>query len=140
MILLDADSLTLLLHGNANLEGRIERLSIDEKPGVAIISRIEILTGRFQSVMKAADAIELLRNLERLQRSEAQLKGFAFVGVDALAAAKFDELRTIKGLKKIGRGDLLLASIALAHNALLVSRNLRDFRQVPGLRVENWAD
>jgi len=35
---------------------------------------------------------------------------------------------------------LLIASIALANDALLVTRNLRHFRQVPNLRLENWAD
>jgi tRNA(fMet)-specific endonuclease VapC len=43
-------------------------------------------------------------------------------------------------LKKIGRADLLIASIARANKAILVTRNLKDFRQVPGLQVENWAD
>jgi tRNA(fMet)-specific endonuclease VapC len=48
-----------------------------------------------------------------------------------------DKLRQHKELKKIGRGDLLIASIALAHQATLVTRNVQDFRQIPGLRVEN---
>jgi tRNA(fMet)-specific endonuclease VapC len=34
--------------------------------------------------------------------------------------------------------DLKIASIVLAHNAMLLSRNLRDFQQVPNLRVEDW--
>jgi tRNA(fMet)-specific endonuclease VapC len=45
-----------------------------------------------------------------------------------------------KKLRKIGRADLLIAAISLANRATVVSRNLKDFRQVPGLRVENWAD
>ncbi|MCI0680616.1 MAG: hypothetical protein L0Y71_00815 [Gemmataceae bacterium] len=30
-----------------------------------------------------------------------------------------------------------IAAIALAHDTLLLSASLRDFRHVPGLRVEN---
>ena len=36
--------------------------------------------------------------------------------------------------------DLKIAAIALAHDALLLSANLRDFQAVPDLRVENWLD
>ena len=36
--------------------------------------------------------------------------------------------------------DLKIAAIALVNDALLLSGNLRDFRQVPGLRVENWLE
>ena len=43
-------------------------------------------------------------------------------------------------LKKIGRADLLIASVALARRATLVSRNLKNFGLVPGLQVENWVD
>ena len=59
---------------------------------------------------------------------------------DARSAAEFDRLRQIKNLKRIGRADLLIASIALAQRATLVTRNLRHFRQIPGLNLENWAD
>jgi tRNA(fMet)-specific endonuclease VapC len=38
----------------------------------------------------------------------------------------------------IGTMDLKIASIALAHSATLLSANLRDFRQVPNLSVEDW--
>jgi tRNA(fMet)-specific endonuclease VapC len=65
---------------------------------------------------------------------------FRVVLFDAVAAAEFDQLRQTKGLKKIGRGDLLIASIALANKATLVTRNLKDYRKVPGLQLENWAD
>jgi tRNA(fMet)-specific endonuclease VapC len=43
-------------------------------------------------------------------------------------------------LRKIGRADLLIACIALANGATFATRNVRDFKLVPGLRVENWVD
>jgi tRNA(fMet)-specific endonuclease VapC len=52
------------------------------------------------------------------------------------AADRFEALR--KERIRIGTMDLKIAAIALAEGALLLSANLRDFEQVPGLRVENW--
>jgi predicted nucleic acid-binding protein len=34
--------------------------------------------------------------------------------------------------------DLKIAAMALAYNALVLSANLRDLQQVPGLDVEDW--
>ena len=39
----------------------------------------------------------------------------------------------------IGANDMLIAAHALALDATLVTANEREFRRVPGLRVENWA-
>lgn len=77
---------------------------------------------------------------QRLEMSEHHLRQVPILAVDAAAAAEFDRLRHHKKLKKIGQADLLIAAITLAHRATLVSRNLKDFHQVPGLQVENWAD
>ena len=49
-------------------------------------------------------------------------------------------LRQIKRLKKTGRADLLIGCIALAHRATVVTRNYDHFRQIPGLKIENWVD
>ncbi len=57
---------------------------------------------------------------------------------DEDTAAMFASLR--KQGVRIGTLDLRIASFALAYDAVLLSRNLRDFQQVPGLRVENWLD
>ena len=60
--------------------------------------------------------------------------------MNGAAASEFDKLRQFKNLKRIARADLLIASIALAQRATLITRNLRHSRQVPGLNLENWAD
>ena len=62
------------------------------------------------------------------------------VSIEERVIAEFDRLRQNKKLKKIGRADLLIAAITLANRATLVTRNLKDFRNVAGLRLENWVD
>ena len=40
---------------------------------------------------------------------------------------------------RIGTMDLRIAAITIAQDGLLLSKNLTDFRKVPGLRVEEWT-
>ena len=46
---------------------------------------------------------------------------------------------SVRWKMRVGTMDFRIAAIALAHDALLLSRNLTDFRKVPGLRVEDWT-
>ena len=41
---------------------------------------------------------------------------------------------------RVGTQDMKIASIALAHDVRLLTRNTLDFAKVPGLRFENWLD
>lgn len=38
----------------------------------------------------------------------------------------------------IGPNDLLIASIALAHKAMVTTHNTREFSRVDGIRIEDW--
>ena len=40
--------------------------------------------------------------------------------------------------RPIGAYDVLIAGTALAHALILVTSNVREFKQVEGLRVEDW--
>jgi tRNA(fMet)-specific endonuclease VapC len=139
MIVLDTDTLTLFLHDHPRVVERMQRAT--DELAVTIISRIEILQGRFDSLLKATDGVELQRGQHRLLKAERDLARIPRVlPIDAAAAGQFDRLRSNRKLRGIGRTDLLIACITMANGATLVTRNLKHFRQVPGLRVENWAD
>jgi tRNA(fMet)-specific endonuclease VapC len=139
MHLLDTDTLTYLHAGHPRVVQHLRELA-DPDVGTTIITKIELLRGRFDFVLKAATGSELLRAQQLLARTEELLAQIPVIPMDEASAAQFDRLRATKKLRKIGRADMLIASIALAHRATLVTRNVRHFKQIPGLAVINWVD
>ena len=139
MYLLDTDTLTHLHAGNSNVVERLKAVA-DIEVGITIITKVEILRGRIDYLLKAETGANLLKAQELLFRTEGLLNDLAIVPINQAASIEFDRLRGVSKFRKIGRADLLIASITLANRATLVTRNLRHFKQIPGLRVENWVD
>lgn len=139
MHLLDTDTLTHLYAGNPKV---VERLRTVDDPdiGITIITKVEVLRGRIDYLLKAETGVELLKAQELLFRTEELLNKLLIVSMSQVAAEQFERLRVTPKLRKIGRADLLIASITLANRAILVTRNLRHFRQIPGIQVVNWVD
>ena len=139
MILFDTDTLTHFSYGNTNVRRKIEEVG-DEQLAIAVITRNEVLRDRADSLLKAANEEELRKAAERFRQAEELLSDFLLVGFNEIAIKHFDRLRKQKNLKKMGRADMLIACIALANDALLVTRNTKDFKDITRLRIENWVD
>ncbi len=139
LYLLDTDTITLWLYGNAAVRARFDAVGTTDRVAITLITRVEILRGRFEAVLKAANRTEWLQAQERLRVTEDALNPIEVVPISEAAADRFDTLRANKKLKKMGRGDMLQAAISLADGATLVTRNTKDYENVPGLVVENWA-
>ena len=60
---------------------------------------------------------------------------------DVLTEILLGNARLIERASKVrvSTHDLRIAAICIDHAATLVSRNRRDFDQVPGLSVQYWA-
>src|SRR5581483_12043540 len=121
MFVLDTDILTLLFAGHPRVLSRRDLVPSAEI-AITVVAQIQSLHGRFQFLLKAATGEELLRAqvlLDATRRALARVE--TVFRIDAGAAAEFDRLRQNKRLKKVGRGDLLIAAITLANRATLVS-------------------
>lgn len=140
MHLLDTNTLTDLFKSRPKVVARYNAVPADRPVVTSTICRFETLDGRYAAIIKAANRDELLVAVERLEADERKLDGIDSLPVTPAAADQFERLRTNTKLKKIGRRDLLIACVALAHDATLVTRNTKDFALVPGLKLENWAD
>ncbi len=139
MYLLDTDTLTHLHAGNPNAVERLKSVT-DVEVGITIITKVEVLRGRIGYLLKAETGANLLKAQELLFRTEALLNDLLIVPIDRVAAIGFDRLRDVSKFRNVERADLLIASITLANRATLVTRNLRHFKQIPGLKLENWVD
>lgn len=76
-------------------------------------------------------------NLQRLKRFFAPLNSLPF---DDLCAEHYALIRAdlLSQGKPIGPNDLLIAAIARAYDAVLVTHNTGEFGRVIGLRMEDW--
>lgn len=139
MIVLDTDHLSELQRRDSRrgvkLRERLEKQT-DRRITTTVISIEEQLRGRLAVINESEAGIAQVLPYTRLTELLEFYAGWMILPFDQIAARQFRELRGAK--IRIGTMDLKIASIALAHSATLLSANLRDFRQVPDLSVEDW--
>jgi len=138
MILFDTDHLSVFAdERDPRHELLNQRIEAAAAPvACTIVSVEETFRGWLAVIHRLRDVHRQLPAYARLGRFIELLSEWEIVPFDAPAADQFEILRRRR--IRIGTMDLKIASIALAHDALLVTNNARDFEQVPGLRVENW--
>jgi tRNA(fMet)-specific endonuclease VapC len=139
MHLLDTDTLTHLYAGNSKAAERFRTVN-DPDTETTIVTKAEMLRGRIDYILKATTGGDLLRAQDLFLQTETLLSRILVVPFNEAAAEQFTRLVALRNLRKIGRADLLIASIVLANRAVLVTRNVRHFRQFPGVMIENWMD
>jgi hypothetical protein len=101
-----------------------------------IISYAEHMCGWMAYLARPRSIARQMKAYGRLHR---QLHNYCRIPVftfDEPAAVTIQRLRRARS--RMGTIDLKIAAIALSRDATLLSRNLADFRQVPGLQVEDW--
>lgn len=82
------------------------------------------------------------RTTANLQRLEEFLQTVNIVDFDQASADSYSCIRLDlrrKG-KPTGEMDLLIASIAIANDAILVTHNTKHFSQIDGLVLEDWLE
>lgn len=134
--ILDTDHVSLYQRGYAPLEAHIAAVSPDQL-ATTVITVEEQLRGRLAQIRKATSTTACVQAYRWFCETADFFCHFTILGFDDAAAAQFEALRQHK--IRIGAQDLRIAAIALATGNVLLTRNRRDFAQVPGLLIDDWA-
>ena len=138
MILLDTDHFTILRYTeHPRCAALTEKLAARDQPvATTVITFEEQMRGWLAEIRRQHSLQKQVTVYERLDDLADSFRRWKTVPFDTVAAHQCERLK--KSRIRIGTQDLKIAAIALVNNALLLSANLRDFKKVPGLRVENW--
>lgn len=140
MIILDTDCVSLLQRENILLGSHLQN-TLDKFPKEEICTTIitfeEQMRGWLSFVARSKTIEEQIYAYNRLHAFLNNFRESLVIDFDEKAGEVFQNLKSNK--IRVGTMDLKIASIAIANDAILVSRNLADFEQIPDLQVEDWT-
>ena len=124
---------------------------IIKKSPEKVIKKLESIPnneGKNEIYLSSVTVSELYYGVEKssqLEKNLEALKGFLtpfqIINFDHESAEVFGRVRSDLERKGtvIGPYDLQIASIAIAHDLVLVTNNIKEFKRVDGLNLENWV-
>lgn len=139
MLVLDTDHLSVLGEPTAAGARLLHRLSESGEPvATTVVNVEESLRGWLAQIHRAANAEAEVIAYQRFQKRVEFFAEWMVLPWDAEAAQRWRRFRVQR--LRTATHDLRIACITLEHDALLLTRNAKDFGQVPGLRFENWLE
>ncbi|MGH8279650.1 MAG: PIN domain-containing protein [Gammaproteobacteria bacterium] len=131
MFLLDTNILIYFFRG----QGKVAEKLLATRPlelAITSVTLFELETGLRKSVQAKS-------RRRQLDAFAAAAQVWSFDQPAAVAAAEVRAALESKG-RPIGTLDTLIAGIALAHRATVVTHNVGEFSRVPNLETVDWYD
>jgi len=139
MIILDTDHLTAIQRqaepAYTSLLARLRQGS-EREVCTTIVNVEEQLRGWLVVIHRAKRIEQEIAAYQRLHKLFSFFGNIPVLDFDEQAAGQLTSLRSLR--LRLGTMELKIAAVTLSRNALLLSRNLNDFRRVPALQVEDW--
>ncbi len=131
MYLLDTDTIIYSMKGVAAVKGNLER-HYNYPMKISMVTLMELYYGAYKS--QKVDA-----NLAKIRILERSLE---IVPPDMKSARRFGMIKAQLERRgsRLDDSDLMIAACALTHNLTLVTNNIKHFRRIESLRLENWSE
>lgn len=139
MYILDTDHISFIQRNGKEGKNILARLATLDNPEVAvtIITYEEQVRGRLLFLSKAKTVEQQVYAYQGLEQLVLDYQSIAIVPFNRIAVLEYQRLR--KSYPRLGNMDLKIAAITLTNKAILLTRNVSDFRQIRELQVEDWS-
>lgn len=127
-VLLDTSVAVELMDGSPEIVEK--RRSSHATAFMSVISHVELIAGLYRN----GQSDPVVR--ERLDQLLNAVEALAFTGREADA---YDRIIAAKGFSRRVVVDRMIAATALANGLAVATLNPRDFRDIPGLTIEDWS-
>src|SRR5260370_4153141 len=125
---LDSNAVIGYLNGQKPLEEKVQ--THFGEVAVSSLVEAELLFGARNSARAARNLAKVRRFLDLVE----------IINFDSACADAYSRIRLSlqqKG-KPIGEMDMLIGAVAFVHDSTLVTHNLKHFKAIDGLKVEDW--
>ncbi len=133
---LDTDTLSLVQRRHAIVMNRLESLPRSQV-ATTIVTVEEQMRGWVARIKKEKRFDRLILLYESFQGVVLAYSQVPILPFNDKVVYHFQQLRYLQ--TRLGQRDLRIAAIVLACDGVLVTANVRHFRQVPGLTIEDWT-
>ncbi|MCW3054544.1 MAG: PilT protein domain protein [Chthonomonadales bacterium] len=139
MVILDTNHISVLERRGADARSLIARLTAIPVSDVyvTVVSYEEQIRGWMATLAAAKSGSAQVLQYTRLMTQLENYCNLSVLPYTAEAATQFETLR--KQHRRLSSPDLKIAAIALVNDAMLLTQNVRDFRNITGLQTEDWT-
>lgn len=134
--ILDTDHVSLFQTGHPLITQKVRSLD-PNAIAVTIVTVEEQMYGRLNRIRRAKSTEDLRLAYFNLNRTLEYFQTINVLDFDGAAADCYQEI--IGQKLRVGTQDLKIAAITLSRQAIVVTRNYRDFGKIPGLQIEDWS-
>jgi tRNA(fMet)-specific endonuclease VapC len=132
----DTDVFSLYQNGHPAVIRNIVR-HVGHRLAVTVTTADELVSGWQTRLRRARTDPDIALAERRLAEVLELMAGWEVLPMTVPALARYDGLRQAKF--NVKSPDLRIAAVAMEVGGIVVTRNLRDFRRVPGLTCEDWS-
>lgn len=131
--LLDTNICIFLLRGKYDVDKRIDSVGLDN----CCISEITVAELKYGAELGRQKGLH--RRMQDLDNFISSIHVISITGALDLFASEKVRLRML-GTPAEDNFDLLIGCTAIAHNMIMVTENVKDFKNFSNIRLENWIN